>query len=132
MADLSDIEAAQAVKVVGSSANGTEQTPIQSNANGKIHTSDLSDNGGVEGVLTVGTTAVELKVGATALANRVSVTISNTSTAVLYWGRTAGVTTATGTPIYKKQFIDFPFGPNSPVYVIAGTAANDVRVTEGA
>jgi len=37
VADISDIEAAQAVKVVGSNASGVEQTPVQSTANGALH-----------------------------------------------------------------------------------------------
>lgn len=38
MADLSDIQAAQTVKIVGSDSAGFEQTPVQSTTGGAIHT----------------------------------------------------------------------------------------------
>lgn len=47
MADISDINSAQTVKVVGADATGVEQTPIQSTATGGIHT-NLRDNTGTE------------------------------------------------------------------------------------
>lgn len=47
MADLSDIQAASVVKIVGSNSSGVEQTPVQSTANGGIH-SNLRDGSGNE------------------------------------------------------------------------------------
>lgn len=52
MADLSDIQAAQAVKVVGATSAGVEQTPVQSTANGGLHI-NRRDSAGTE----LGTTA---------------------------------------------------------------------------
>jgi hypothetical protein len=37
MADINDINAAQTIKIVGSSSDGTEQTPVQSTIDGSIH-----------------------------------------------------------------------------------------------
>lgn len=45
MADLTEIQAAQAVKVVGSDNTGVEQTPVQSTANGALHTNLRNDAG---------------------------------------------------------------------------------------
>lgn len=47
MADLSDLQAAQSVKVIGSSSTGVEGVPVQSTANGALH-SNLRDASGNE------------------------------------------------------------------------------------
>lgn len=47
MADLSDIQAAQTVKITGSDSTGTEQVPVQSTANGALH-NNLRDSTGNE------------------------------------------------------------------------------------
>lgn len=47
MADLSDIQASQFVKVIGSDSSGTEQTPVQSTSSGGIH-GNLRDSSGNE------------------------------------------------------------------------------------
>lgn len=52
MADLNEINSSSMTKLVGSDATGAEQTPIQSTAQGGIH-SNLRNNAGTE----VGTTA---------------------------------------------------------------------------
>lgn len=47
MSDLSDIQAAQSVKVIGSDSAGIEQIPVQSTANGGFHV-NLRNNSGTE------------------------------------------------------------------------------------
>lgn len=47
MADLTDLQAAQSVKIVGSDNTGVEQTPVQSTANGSLQV-NLRDNAGTE------------------------------------------------------------------------------------
>lgn len=47
MADITDLQAAQTVKVVGSDASGVEQTPVQSTTGGAAHV-NLRDNSGGE------------------------------------------------------------------------------------
>ena len=47
MADISDINSAQTVKVVGSDTTGVEQTPVASTANGGLHV-NLRNNSGTE------------------------------------------------------------------------------------
>lgn len=130
MADISDIDAAQSVKVIGATSDGTESSPVMSNPNGKIMSADISDNGGVQASLTVGTGAVEVKVGGSALANRVEASVYNNSTSTIYYGYTSGVTTLTGTPISKKQHATFKVGPDTSIYLISGSSGNDVRITE--
>lgn len=47
MADLNDIQAADAVKIVGSSSSGVEQTPVQSTSQGGLHI-NIRNNAGSE------------------------------------------------------------------------------------
>jgi hypothetical protein len=81
------------------------------------------------GAITVSTTVVEAKVGASRLTNRKVIVITPT-TGVIYWGSSSGVTSATGTPIFKNQSLTLSFTDAIPVYLI-GTAGTDVRIVEG-
>ena len=93
--------------------------------------SDTINGSGVQGALTVGTTAVEVKVGGSAHASRKLVTLYNNSSVILYWGWTNAVTTSNGTPIQPQQFGTWNVGPSATVYVIATSgSSNDTRVTE--
>jgi hypothetical protein len=47
MADLTDTNSAQSVKVIGADSAGVEQTPVQSTSNGGLHT-NLRNNAGTE------------------------------------------------------------------------------------
>ena len=132
MADISDINAAQSVKIIGSNSTGAEQTPVTSSSNGELNVSDISNNGGVHGSITVGTSAVQAMVGGSPLANRKTLTIFNNSSSDIYFGYANTVTTSTGTPLFKNQFAEFSIGPNTALWLIAGGAGNNVRVTENA
>lgn len=132
MADLNELEAAQTVKIAGTNSSGAETNYINGTANNELLTANISNNGGLQGALTVSTTAVEAKVGASALTNRKTLTVFNNSGATLYWGYTSGVTTSSGTPFYEKQFVSFDVGTGTSVYLIAGAGSNNVRVTESA
>lgn len=134
MADLNDIQAAQSVKIIGSNSSGVEQTPVESNANGKLNVVDISNNGGVNGAITVGTTAVIARVGGSNLANRISLTIFNNGNGnqTLYWGYSSGVTTANGTPIFPGDLLSLDVGPNTTVYLIGSAAGINTRITENA
>jgi hypothetical protein len=96
----------------------------------KTHVAKVLNSNGVEGALTVGTSAIELKVGSTPLEFRQSATLYNNSNSIIYWGYTSSVTTSTGTPIEKKQFVEWEVGDSRAIYLIAGSAGNNVRITE--
>lgn len=132
MGDLSDVQSAGSTKIIGSDSTGLETTPVRANSSGDMRVSDVSSGGGVEGALTVGTTAVEVKVGRSALSNRVLVTLFNNSNVTIYWGYTSGVTTTTGTPLFKSQERGWACTPGTTIYVIAGSTNNNCRVTERA
>lgn len=91
---------------------------------------DILNNSGVEGSLTVGTSAIEVKVGASKLEGRKQVTLYNNSNNIIYFGYTNAVTTSTGIPILKKQMITWDAGDILTIYVIAGSAGNNCRVVE--
>lgn len=83
-------------------------------------------------VVSVGTVAVEAKVGGSTLSNRGLVKIYNNSSKTMYHGP-ATVTTSganIGEPIVKGQTVYLPFGSSTKVYLIAATAANDAIVQE--
>jgi hypothetical protein len=130
MADLTELQSSDSVKIVGADSTGNESNFVNASPLGELKTIDAITGAGTEGALTVGTTAVEAKVGSSALTNRKLLTVFNNAGATIYWGRTSGVTTSTGTPIYEKQFFTFDFAADAPVYLIAGTAGNNVRITE--
>lgn len=132
MADLNDINAAQSVKIIGSDSLGIESTPVQSTDDGRLNVVDVLDGLGVQGALTIGTSATEAKVGGSPLSNRKLLTVYNNSDSIVYWGYTSGVTTTNGTPILKKQLARWDISPNATVYLIADTSGNNVRITEGA
>ena len=124
MADLTFNQSSQAVNIVG----GDELYAVKVNVNEELQASDIITQSGLFGALTVGTSAVEIKVGATLLANRKMVTIYNNSNTTMYWGYSNAVTTATGTPLNKGEFLSLRCLIS--VWVIAGSAGNDSRVTE--
>jgi hypothetical protein len=130
MSDLTGLEASQSIKIAGADSSGSETNYVNASALGELRTSDIITGTGTQGALTVGTSAVEAKVGGSALTDRKLLTIFNNSGTTIYWGRTSGVTTSSGTPIYEKQFFTFDFAADAPVYLIAGTAGNNVRITE--
>jgi len=132
MADLTDIQAAGTVKIVGSDSTGVEQTPVISTANGSLSTTDISNNGGVNAAISVTTSAIEAKVGGSALANRKNLTIHNNGTGTIYWGYSSGVTTTNGTPVFKDQFVSWDVGASTSVFLIAISGTQNVRVTENA
>lgn len=103
---------------------------LQLNSTGDQSLNEISNGGGVQSALTVGTTAVELKVGGSALANRRNCTLYNNSSSPVYWGYTSAVTTTTGTPIAATQFMAWDVGPNTSVFVISAIASRDTRITE--
>jgi hypothetical protein len=131
VADLNEIQSSGSTKIVGSDATGTEQTPVSSTALGELKSADVLNSGtGTQAALSVGTTAIEVKVNASPLSNRKVVTLYNNSNVTIYWGFTNGVTVSTGTPIFKNQNIVWTVGPSQKVFVIAGSAGNDTRITE--
>lgn len=93
---------------------------------------DLLNNGGVEGFITVSTTAIAVRVGASNLIRRKVLTAMNNGTATIYWGYTSSVTSSTGTLFMRNQYGEWDAGPNTTIFMISASGSHNVRVTEGA
>lgn len=94
--------------------------------------SDVLNDAFVAGVLSVTTSQVEAKVGASRLEGRENLRIYNNSAITVYYGPT-GVTASTGEPIYRHQSVNIPVGEAIGVFLItASGTASDVRIQEWA
>lgn len=92
---------------------------------------DVLEDGYVSAVITVGTSQVEAKVGASRQSGRELLYIENQSNVTIYYGP-SGVTTSgstKGSTLLKDQFVFLPIG-NQAVYLIAGSAGNSILVQE--
>lgn len=96
----------------------------------QVASADILNNGGTQAALIVGTTAVEVKVGAFRLEGRKTVTLYNNSNKTIYWGYNNTVTTSSGTPIQKKELVTWEAGDNQEIWIISDSSGNNVRVTE--
>lgn len=83
----------------------------------------------LQGTVSVTTTQIEAKVGGSRLSNRQMLRIYNASNNTIYMGPT-GVTTTTGEPIVKGQWINIAVGDQVAVFLIAATGTNSVIVSE--
>lgn len=74
--------------------------------------SDVLQDAYVSGPVTVTTTQIEAKVGASRLSGREALTITNTSTTVVYYGPTGVTTTGAGMgdSLMKGQSVSMPIG----------------------
>jgi hypothetical protein len=129
VADLTDITAAQSVKVIGADLTGLETYPLNVTATGECEVADALRVGGVNGAITVSTVAIEAKVGGSRYLDRKLLTMIPTN-GTIYYGFSNAVTTTNGTPIYKNQLCILAV-TDIPVWLVAASAIN-VRITEGA
>lgn len=80
------------------------------------------------GNLSVSTSAIEVKVGASPMDGRTVVTIQPLD-GDIYYGYDSSVTTSTGTKIFQGQFFPFEATEKLSIYVIAASTI-DCRITE--
>lgn len=132
MADLTDLQAAGSTKVVGSDASGLETSPVKVSANQDFGVADVCDNGGVQGVIAVGTTPVAVRVGASNLANRKRLLFINTGAINLYWGFANTVSQANGVIIFRNQPVSDSWGPNTTIWIVAQTGSGSITIAESA
>jgi len=93
---------------------------------------DVCNNSYVSSVVTVGTSQVEAKVGASPLTDRQVLIIKNGDVRSIYVGPT-GVTTSgstKGIELERLGSLVFEVGPQISVFMIAGSAGTDVVVQE--
>lgn len=100
------------------------------NGNGnQLKVKDIIDISGQNRAQSITTTAAEALGAATILLNRKIINILPTNGTV-YWGYTTGVTTTTGTPIFKNQNYTISVSDNVHIYLIAASTI-DCRISEG-
>jgi hypothetical protein len=78
---------------------------------------DVDNDGYVSGVVSVGATQVEAKVGANRLVGRESLTLTNKGPNKVYFGP-SGVTPATGDYLEKNQSLSVPLGESIAMFLI--------------
>lgn len=100
-------------------------------ANTELKVRDIVETAGVQGAISVSTTAVAVRVGGSNHALRKVLTALNNGTATLYWGYNNTVTVASGTPLMRNQFAVWEVGANVTIWIIAASGSHDLRVTEG-
>lgn len=91
--------------------------------------SDVLTDAYVAGVISVSTTQVEAKVGASRLASRETLRIYNNSNTTIYFGP-SGVNSLIGEPIFKNQWVNIPIGDIAVFLITASGTAADVRIQE--
>lgn len=103
------------------------------NPDGSIDVIEGLKSGGVYGPLTLtsANTAYEAKVGVSSLSGRKALHITITS-AGIYWGLDASVTTINGTPTFKNQTLVFSIDPSSSfkVFLVSASTNSTVRIVE--
>jgi len=123
--DVSDIQAAQSVKVIGSDATGLETTPVGSTTLGDIKAADVPNQQGVSGTLSLTVTAQIGKIGASVLSNRKYVEMQALTTNVK-WGYDANCPF----DLFKNQFFALPMGAGCNIYFKAATGTAQVAFAE--
>lgn len=103
---------------------------LNADAAGQLKIKDSLNVAAPYGAISVSTTAIEAKVGASRLVNRKMIYITPTTGAV-WFGSDSSVTILTGTKIFKDQTYPLPFTDNIPVFLISAIVAVDVRIMEG-
>lgn len=106
--------------------------PAGSNVIGKVDPNNAIGSAPTVGQKNVTTAAAELYAGASAkVVSRYAMTVYNESNTTVYWGSSAGVTTANGFPLLPGDSVTFTFKPSvaTAIYFIGSTTAS-TRVVE--
>jgi hypothetical protein len=125
MADLTGIQAAQQVKIVGNDSSGTETNPVGATTLGDIQAADVPNQTGLSTTLNLTTTAIEGKVGGSTMTNRKYIEMQALSSNVKW-----GYTTACDFNLFKNQFFALPAGTNCKVYFKMSVGTGSVAFAE--
>jgi len=92
--------------------------------------SDVNNSDYVAGALSVTTSAVEAKVGASRLSKREMVRIYNNDSSIIIYFGPSGVTTSSGEPIKPGEAVSVPAGDAIGVFLIAASGTVNTRIQE--
>lgn len=126
MADLTNLEAAETVKLVGASSTGVETNAVNASANGDLFVRDIVNTSVVQAAVTVATSAVECKVGGATLTNRKLLMIQVNAAGYSY-GFASGsqpFAIANGTTLMLA------LGPSISVWLIKSSGSSTVAIAE--
>ena len=126
MADLSDLQAAQTAKIVGSDATGVETNAAKVSSNQDLGTSDVLTIAAVTTTLALTIAASEGKVGGAALANRKYFIMEALDTNIK-WGFSSG---SQPFDLFKSQLIMVPAGPGIAFWFKMSTGTGNVAIAE--
>lgn len=128
MGDLPQNKAGAPVWITGAEECGDEQTPVNSTLNAELKVVDGIHHEAVHGTLTVGATPVELKVGATPLANRKVLLFQPDNRA--RWGTSNAITSSSGFKLNKKQYVEIEASDSVSFWIVSQAGTIDVTVME--
>ena len=105
----------------------TESTPLHT-----VIPSELVHAGSLNGRVNLSTTAAVLKIGASALTGRHTLTIYNDASAVIYIGFNSNVTSNDGYQVSSGTAVTFKFDPTQPVtmYGVIDEGTTDIFLLE--
>lgn len=94
--------------------------------------SDVVDEAYVSNRISVGTTQVEAKAGASALSNRQELIIFNDGNRTVYFGPTGVTSTGAtkGIPIDANETVNIQVGDSLQIFLITDTSTSDVIIQE--
>ena len=128
MADLTELESSQSVKVVGSEQNATETNYTSVTDNNETKTHDVFDNGWLTSTISISSGATaELKVGGSVLTGRKGVFMQALDKNIK-WGHSSGTTPFNA---FKNQFFSLPIGDGTTIFLKnEGGSSADISIGE--
>jgi len=120
LGDINETQQSEVTRI----ANPDESNLVEVSSINELQVNDTPQQG-VSTVLTLTTTAVELKVGATALANRKTIEMQALEKNVK-WGYNSNCEF----DLFKNQFFALPCGENCTLYLKASTGTADIAIGE--
>ena len=127
MADATNEQSSSVTRLINGAENIVADMRVRADGKASLCIDDEIITSGVNATITVGTSPVEAKAGASRLVDRRLLSISPTSAPVWY-GFNSNVTTTTGRKLFKEQVLDISIG-DCPLYLVAQSSIS-VHVME--
>lgn len=125
MGDLTDINSAQQVKIVGQSPNGSETNAVDATSLGDMFVVDVPNQEGLSITLPLTVVSIEGKVGVSTMTNRKYIEMQALDNNIKW-----GYTTSCDFNLFKNQFFSLPAGSNCKVYFKMSTGVGSVAISE--